>query len=201
MAVVGITGNIASGKSTFRDLLASLTGARTFDADAAAKEFLAHDPEVRRRVVAELGPDAYLCDGTPDRDWIRHTIFGNPEAKARLESVLHPAVRRAWTEIAEGAAHRTGHFLVDIPLLFETGADQSLAFVVTVACSPAIQRSRLAARGLDGTTAEKIIASQMPQAEKIARSAVVVWNDGSLAALRMQAASIAARLSSPGGLS
>lgn len=197
MAVVGITGNIASGKSTFRDTLAGLTGARVFDADSAAKDLLARDPDIRSRVVAELGPSAYTADGTPDRDWLRRRIFDDAEARRRLEAILHPAVRRAWSIPAKDPVFQTSHFLVDIPLLFETGADSELPYVVVVACSPAVQECRLAARGLDAVTAHRIIDSQMPQDEKIARASVVVWNDGSLEVLEAQARVIASRWVQP----
>jgi len=192
MAVIGITGNIASGKSTFRELLARHMGADWFDADAHAKGLLETDPDVRARVCEALGAEAYFPEGSANRPWIRGVIFNNPDARRQLEGILHPKVRATWQALAETAQSRGTHLLVDIPLLFETHADNILPNVVTVACSETIQRQRLAARGLDEVTASQIVASQMPQTEKISRSPMVVWNDGTLDALEAQAAVVAA---------
>ena len=86
------------------------------------------------------------------------------------------------------------HLLVDIPLLFETGAEPHFDITVTVACSPDIQQARLVARGLDAGLAKRILLTQMPVPEKIVRSGHVVWNDGKLAPLKDQAECFAARL-------
>jgi len=192
MAVIGITGSIASGKSTFRDLLADRLGADVFDADVAAKEFL--ESEAREKVVAAFGPSVYRADGKADREALRRLIFERPEAKRTLEGILHPLVRGRWSMMALDPGYQSRHLLVDIPLLFETGADRILRFVVTVACSPEVQSQRLGGRGLDEQTAQRIIATQMPVSEKIRRSACVVWNDGSLEALAAQADLLAERI-------
>ncbi|MEI6494145.1 MAG: dephospho-CoA kinase [Verrucomicrobiota bacterium] len=187
MAVIGITGSIASGKSTFRDFLAPLLPAQVVDADAIARSLLEEDPDVRVEVLASISPDAFKPDGSPDRAKIRQVIYGDPAAKARLEAILHSRVRKTWLEAAELARRENHHLLVDIPLLFETGAAPHFNFVITVACSPDIQLARLAARGLDPVLARKIILTQMPVPEKILRSGHVVWNDGNLPALKAQA--------------
>ncbi len=187
MAVIGITGSIASGKSTFRDILAPMLPAPVLDADLIARDFLENDPEVRTLVLEEISPIAYRPDGTPDRQEIRRIIYSDPAAKQRIESILHPLVRRTWTSAADLARKENRHLVVDIPLLFETHADPHFDFIITVACSPAVQSARLAARGMDPDLARSIIGSQMPQDEKIPRSTQVVWNDGSLEALRAQA--------------
>lgn len=194
MAAIGITGSIGSGKSTFRDLLAPMLDARVADADAIAKRLLADDPAVRAEVQSGISPCAYGPDGSPDRAEIRRIIYGDPAAKARLEGILHPRVRATWMEAAQLAKGENRHLLVDIPLLFETGASPHFDFVVTVACSPEIQAARLAARGLDAGLAQKIILSQMPVPEKIARSSHVAWNDGDIRALGGQAEHFAAWL-------
>jgi len=194
MAVIGITGSIASGKSTFRDLLAPILPAQVVDADAIARNLLERDSDVRTLILASVSPDAFKPDGSPDRAEIRRIIYGDPAAKARLEAILHPRVRSTWMEAAELARIGRRHLLADIPLLFETGAEPHFDFVITVACSPGIQESRLAARGLDACLAQKIILSQMPVPEKIARSSQVAWNDGNLSALKDQAEYFAAWL-------
>jgi dephospho-CoA kinase len=125
---------------------------------------------------------------------IRRIIYGDPAAKARLEAILHPRVRRVWLEEAAVAKTEGRHLLVDIPLLFETGAAPHFDFTITVACSPDVQQARLAARGMDAGLAKKILLTQMPVPDKIARSSHVVWNDGNLSALNDQAEYFAAWL-------
>lgn len=200
MAVVGITGSIASGKSTFRDLLAPILPAHVVDADAIARNLLEQDPDVRAEVLASISSDAYKPDGSPDRAEIRRIIYSDPAAKARLEAILHPRVRTMWMAEAGFARAAKRHLLVDIPLLFETGAEPNFDFVITVACSPGIQESRLAARGLDAGLARKIILTQMPVPDKIARSSHVAWNDGTLASLKDQAEYLAGLLRDRGSM-
>ena len=194
MAVIGITGSIASGKSTLRDLLAPILPAKAVDADAIARSLLEKDPAVREEVLAGITSAAFRENGIPDRAEIRRIIYDDPDAKARLEAILHPRVREVWMDEASRARKEARHLLVDIPLLFETDAAAQFDFTVTVACSPGIQQARLAARGIEAGLAEKIIATQMSVPEKIARSSHVVWNDGGLDALRDQADYFAAWL-------
>ena len=194
MAVIGITGSIASGKSTFRDLLVPILPAKAVDADAIARHLLEEDSDVRAEVLAAISPNAFKPDGSPDRAEIRRIIYGDPAAKVRLEAILHPRVRRIWLEEAAVAKNEDRHLLVDIPLLFETGAAANFDFTITVACSPDVQQARLAARGMDAGLAAKIILTQMPVPDKIARSSHVVWNDGNLSALNDQAEYFAAWL-------
>ena len=194
MAVIGITGSIASGKSTFCDFLVPLIPAQAVDADAIARHLLEEDSDVRAEVLKAISPSAYQPDGTPDRAEIRRIIYSDPAAKARLEAILHPRVRKTWLREAALANKEKRHLLVDIPLLFETGAEPYFDITITVACSPDIQQARLVARGLGAGLAQKILLSQMPVPEKIARSGHVVWNDGKLTALKDQAEYFAALL-------
>jgi dephospho-CoA kinase len=187
MAVIGITGSIASGKSTFRDLLAPILPARALDADVIAKKLLEEDANVRREVLAAISSEAYASDGSPDRVEIRRIIYSDAAAKSRLEAILHPRVRKIWLDEAALARKESRHLIVDIPLLFETDAARHFDFTITVACSPDVQLARLMARGLDAVLAKKIIHAQMPVPDKIARSSHVVWNDGALPALSDQA--------------
>ena len=196
MAVIGITGSIGSGKTSYRKLLESRLDADIFDADLVARDLLNTDEDVRQRVIEEFSSSAYGPDGKADRAAIRRTVFADPEAKARLENILHPLVRSRWTTQATDPAYRIRHFLVDIPLLFETNAQEHFQWIVTVVCSGDIQRKRLAIRNLAPALIEKIIESQLTPEHKIARSTHVVWNDGSLDSLSDQANIFAARLPS-----
>jgi dephospho-CoA kinase len=197
MAVIGVTGGIGSGKSTFSKMLAEKLAARLFDADAASRELLEHDPEVRRRITSELFAEAYTPDGQPNRAAIRHLVFQDPAAKARLESILHPRIRDRWTLLAEECRKTSAHFVVEIPLLFETGAEHFFDHIVTVTCSFETQLARTAARGLPRDQAESIIRNQIPLDKKSALAHFVIWNDGSLANLENQSAELAKILRKP----
>ena len=197
MAVIGVTGGIGSGKSTFSKMLAEKLSARLFDADAASRELLESDPEVRRRITSELFAEAYTPGGQPDRAAIRRLVFQDPAAKARLESILHPRIRERWTQLAKECRKTSTPLVVEIPLLFETGAERFFDRIVTVACSPETQLTRTAARGLTPDEAESIIRSQLPMDEKTARADFAAWNDGSLANLENQAAELANSLRKP----
>ena len=197
MAVLGVTGGIGSGKSTFSKMLAEKLGARLFDADAAARELLESDPEIRRRITTELFAEAYTADGHPDRAAIRRLVFQDPAAKARLESILHPRIRERWTQLAHECRQSATDLVVEIPLLFETGAASLFDRIVTVACSPETQLARTAARGLSRDEAGSIIRSQIPLDRKTASAHFVVWNDGSLPNLENQAAELAKNLRPP----
>lgn len=194
MAIIGITGGIASGKSTFSRALAELLSAWIFDSDASARELLDSDPAVREAVIRDIAPAAYRPDGTPDRAAIRALVFSDPAAKARLEAILHPLVRARRRALGEDARAEGRDLLVDIPLLFETGAASGFDRIVTVACSPEIQTHRAMSRGLTLAQVEQIVASQWGNSQKISGSDFVVWNDGSLAVLHAQARELAARL-------
>lgn len=188
VATIGITGGIASGKTTFRDLLRQRSHAEFFDADAAAKELLATDPEVRSAIQSRIHPAAYRADGQPDRAVLRELIFADAAHKTTLEEILHPRIRRKWLALADRARVENRLFVVDIPLLFEVKAAEHFDSIVTVACSPQTQMDRIVGnRGLSPEIASKIIASQLPMSAKIAQSDQVVWNDGSPENLIFQA--------------
>ena len=197
MAVIGVTGGIGSGKSTFSKMLADLLGARLFDADSAARELLESDPAVRERITSEIFAEAYSPDGKPDRAAIRRLVFHDPAAKARLESILHPRIRERWTQLAAECRQNATPLVVEIPLLFETGAERFFDRIVTVACSHETQLARTAARGLPRDEAESIIRSQLPLERKTSLAHFVVWNDGSHANLENQAGETAKTLPKP----
>lgn len=191
MAVIGVTGGIGSGKSTFSKMLADHLGARLFDADSAARELLKSDPAVREKITTELFAEAYTPDGQPDRAAIRRLVFQDPAAKARLESILHPRIREHWTQLAAECRQTSTPLVVEIPLLFETGAERFFDRIATIACSHETQLARTAARGLPREEAESIIRSQLPLERKTTLAHFVVWNDGSLTNLENQASELA----------
>ncbi len=187
MAILGITGGIASGKSAFRQLLLERVEADSFDADACARELLDDDDAVKNQVLKKIHPEAYDRDGKANRSFLRELIYQDAAKKRTLEAILHPVIRQRWSEQALEASAASRLFVVDIPLLFETKAESLFDLIVTVACSLEVQLARLfTRRGLSPDISKKIIATQMPLDTKIARSHHVVWNDGSLETLTAQ---------------
>jgi dephospho-CoA kinase len=187
MPILGITGGIASGKSTFRNLLLQQIRAESFDADACVSELLDEDESVRKELLEKIHPAAYGAGGNPDRALLRKLIYQDAEKKRMLEAILHPIVRERWLEKAREASAAKKIFVVDIPLLFETNAETLFDRIVTVGCSMETQLARLSRRpGMTAEISKKIIASQMPIGLKISRSHHIIWNDGVLDALTAQ---------------
>jgi dephospho-CoA kinase len=186
--VVGVTGGVATGKSEASRRLAVLLGAELFDADACVRELTDRDEAVRARIVAEFGPAVMGPDERVDRGRLRDMVFREPVRRRALEAILHPVVRRRWLERA-AEARAAGRWLVlEIPLLFETGAETHCDIVVVVACSQSTQRRRLQeGRGLAGGTAGAMLEAQLPLAEKMARAQHVIWNDSKIEILEQQA--------------
>lgn len=188
MRVVGLTGGIASGKSTFAGMLRA-RGAAVVDADALARAVVARGSPTLARIADAFGPAALLPDGALDRTWMARRIFGDVEARRRLEAITHPAIRdRMSEEVARLAAE--GHALAfyDVPLLYEVGLDASLDCVVVVWTPRAVQLERLVLRdGLTRTEAEARVSVQLPIDEKASRADFVVENVGPPEALAPKA--------------
>jgi dephospho-CoA kinase len=189
MPAIGITGGIATGKTSFCDCLRKiLPAAPFFNADQATRQLVEQDPDVRKELATEFGPGIFSTAGDLNRAQLRSIIVQSPEKKAALEKILHPRIRRQWG--AEAQKHRQpfDFFFADIPLLYETGGEALCDRVVVVACSPDVQMSRLLERGsIDRSAAEEMIKSQMPIEEKIRRAEHVVWNNGGRSVLMEQA--------------
>ena len=184
MRVVGLTGGIATGKSTFAVALRAL-GVPVVDADALARAVVAPGTPALAAIVQAFGPDVLDAAGGLDRKRLGARVFSDPDARRRLEAITHPAIRQAMVdETARLAA--AGHDLVfyDAPLLFEVGLDRALAAVVVVYAPRDVQRARLARRdGLSPAEAEARLAAQLPIEDKAARADAVVDNsiEGDLA--------------------
>ena len=193
MVVIGITGGISTGKTTFCDCLREiLPAAKYFNADTAARELTDNDAEVKRLLRERFGAEIFSANDL-NRTALRAIVFADAEKKSVLEQILHPRIRRQWSEAAELSRKSGDLFLADIPLLYETGGETLCDRVVIVACSRETQLQRLIARtGLTQREAEQIINSQMPLTEKIARADHVVWNNGDRSVLGEQAKLLAA---------
>ena len=181
---VGLTGGIASGKSTAANLFAAL-GATLVDTDVLAREVVAPGSALLGEVARHFGPEVLAGDGSLDRRSLRTRIFADPAERRWLEERTHPAIR-ALTDTRCDAADGP-YALVAIPLLVETGASDRFDRVLVVDCDPALQLARLQAR--DGTTraeAERMLAAQATRAARLAAADDVIHNDGDLARLRDQ---------------
>jgi dephospho-CoA kinase len=192
---IGITGGVATGKSSFTRVFLQYWPAEFFDADACVHELLAGDTELLGQIRAEFGAGVIADDGSLNRAAMREVAFHDPSARTRLEAMIHPRVRQRWIEMARGAKGGQRRVVVDIPLLFETSAEIECDRVLVVACSARIQRLRMQTnRGLAPALIDRMIESQLDLAAKASRADHVVWNDGSPAALEEQARLFAAYL-------
>jgi dephospho-CoA kinase len=197
MRLVGLTGGIASGKSTLAEALRAL-GAPVIDADRLAREAVRSGSPALAAIVQEFGPGVLGPDEELDRKGMAARVFSDPLARARLEAIVHPAIRTAVAaETARLAAE--GHDLAfyDVPLLYERGLDREVDCVVVVHAPPGVQVSRLRARdGLGQAEAEARLEAQLPIEEKARRADVVVSNEGDIAALRARAGTLLGALRS-----
>lgn len=185
--LLGLTGGIATGKSTFGRMLADKHPFVTFDADACVHEMLTQDPRIAEAIRSEFGSAALRPDGAIDRAALRSIVFRDTDRRKALENILHPPVRKRWENLRAACLRDGRDMLADIPLLFETGADASFEITILVAASRQVQESRLAERGLDEATARAMLDSQWPISKKILSATSVIWNDGSKKALEDQA--------------
>ena len=181
MLVFGLSGGIASGKSTACRILARLCpGAVIFDADACVHRLLASDAATVAAVAARFGNGVIDESGGVDRSVLRGLVFGDDAARKDLEAVLHPRVREECLEsLASARKLPASLFVADIPLLFENEFDFGQEGNLLVAAGLPTRLRRLRERsGLDDTTAGSILAAQMPQEEKLRRANHVFWNEG-----------------------
>lgn len=187
MIRIGLTGNIASGKSSAARRLRTL-GARVIDADQLAREAVAPGTPALEAIVARFGDEVLGADGSLNRGALRTRVFGHPEALAALNAIVHPEVGRLRAARARAAEADGVTVLVDeIPLLFEAGlADQFDAIVFVDAPEP-MRRARLMRdRGLPESDARAMMTAQADVAPKRAQATWVVENDGSREALDSQ---------------
>lgn len=188
MPVLGITGGIATGKSTFVQALRRYFPAESFDADEAAHRLMESGTQVHSEIIARFGPDIIDERGEIQRDRLRDLVFSNDLQRRELESILHPRIREEWMSLASSRSAGKEWLIVDIPLLFETGADGQCDQTITVACAPLTQRERLRSlRHLDEPMIDKILGAQWDLLEKIKRAHHIIWNDSTPASLEIQA--------------
>jgi dephospho-CoA kinase len=178
MAALGVTGGVATGKSTVtRELFQRLKAAlpvELFSSDLEARRLTESDFVVQQEIKSAFGVQVCDPEGNLARDRIRDLVFHDSAARKILESILHPRIREAWISRTRG----DGLLLAEIPLLYETGAESYFDRILVTACSRGSQVERIVTqRHLSRELAENIIRSQMDLEEKIRRADWVVWTD------------------------
>jgi dephospho-CoA kinase len=189
--VVGLTGGIASGKSALAREFVAL-GATVADADIAAREAVAVGTPGLEEIVADFGAQVLDASGALDRAAMRRRVFGDEEARRRLEAIVHPRVRtllRAQCEAAPGP-----YAIAAIPLLAEGGGREAYPWldrILVVDVPVATQHARLLQRdGIDPALAERMLAAQVTRADRLAIADDVVVNTGTLAGLQSHASAL-----------
>lgn len=185
---VGLTGGIATGKSTtFQHW--QQAGAAGIDADELAHQALQPETSTWEEVVKTFGPEILKKDRTVNRPKLGDIVFADEGKRTVLNSIIHPAVGRMWTEQIEKLerAGETEVVVVSVPLLYEVAVERQFDCVVVVGCSEATQLTRLARKGLSESRARARIRAQWPLPTKMDRADFVIWNDGTLPVLLKQA--------------
>ena len=188
MQRVAITGGIASGKSLFARFLAG-AGAEVIDADDVVHRLEGPGGAAVPALTALFGGGIIGADGGVDRQALGGLVFGDAAARAKVNALLHPLAR---AEIARWLARPGGGVRAAVvPLLFEAGWQDGWDAVICLVCGAEAQRRRLTeGRGLTREEAERRIAAQMPEAEKAARSDIVINNKSDAKALAKAAAEV-----------
>lgn len=179
---IGLTGGIATGKSTVSSMLIQ-RGAVLIDADQIAREIVLPGSPVLDEVVSRFGQAVLLEDGSLHRKQLGQIIFGDAKARKDLEALLHPPIRIIIKSRMQALEAEDPHRLVvvDIPLLYESKLQEPYAEILLVYASPEIQKQRLMQRDhLNETEAEARLSSQMPIEEKKKLADIVIDNSGTI---------------------
>jgi dephospho-CoA kinase len=179
---VGLTGGIASGKSTVAGLFAEL-GAEVIDTDSISRELVRPGSPLLATIVERFGADLKTPEGALDRRRLRAIVFADPGKRRGLEAILHPPIRAE--ALARAAASTAPYVILVVPLLFESGFDRLVDARVVVDCPEPRQIERLVARDrLSEAEARSMLAAQMTREERTRRADEIIDNSGSLASTR-----------------
>ncbi|MFO7766851.1 MAG: dephospho-CoA kinase [Pelovirga sp.] len=177
--ILGVTGNIASGKSSVCRELAR-RGALVVDADQLAREVVEPGSPVLEQLVSGFGEDILKTDGSLDREFLGDLVFSDPVARRRLNAIIHPAIAALSRQRLQQLRDTTPLVIYEAPLLYEVGAEARVDKVLLVTIDPEVQLTRLMERdGLDKKSARQRIAAQMPQEQKAARADYLIDNSAS----------------------
>lgn len=196
MLRVGLTGSIAVGKSFVASVLAGL-GCHVLDADATAREVVAPGGEGLRRVVEAFGSEMLTADGALDRARLGRVVFADEGKRQLLNSLLHPLIIAAQDEWLREREREdpSGVAVVDAALMIETGSYRRFDKLIVAHCRDDVQLERLMRRdNLSREDAERRVAAQMPQAEKVRHADFLIDTSGTHDETRAQAAEVYGRL-------
>ncbi|MCB1789887.1 MAG: dephospho-CoA kinase [Gammaproteobacteria bacterium] len=181
MLKIGLTGGIGSGKSAASAHFATL-GAAVIDTDLLSRELVEPGQPALREIAAAFGTHLLGADGRLDRAALRERIFSDPEARKRLEQILHPRIRAGMLERA--SAVDAPYVIFVIPLLLETGQQSLVDRVLVIDVPETLQRRRVAQRdSLDDARIDAILATQVDRETRLNAADDVICNDGSIAQL------------------
>ena len=175
--LVGITGGIGSGKSLIARIF-MLLGVPVYDSDQRARALMTEDDDVRQSIANLLGSDAYLPDGTLNREAISAVVFNDRDVLARLNEIVHPAVGRDFEHWASTVSSPRGYVLKEAALIFEAGLHEQLDHVILVSAPNELRIARVMKR--DGVTEEQVrnrMDKQWPEDEKARMSDSIIIND------------------------
>jgi dephospho-CoA kinase len=191
MLLVGLTGNIASGKSTVARHFEE-RGATVIDADTLARQAVEAGTSAYRDIVRRWGEEVLAADGELDRGALRRIVFDEPDELSALNRIVHPEVARLRDRLVAEARQRGDVVCIcDIPLLFENDLAGEFDRIVLVDAPRPVRLERLVRdRGLPETEAMDMITAQMPAALKRARADYIIDNDGTLAQLEVRAGEV-----------
>jgi dephospho-CoA kinase len=181
---VGLTGGVASGKSTVCKLFSDL-GIEIIDADLIARNLLARDTRYYREVITAFGDEVKQANGELDRRYLRGLIFNDAQAKQRLENILHPAIKAKM--LTDAGNCRSLYCILVIPLLFEVGMQDLVNRTVVVDIPEDLQQMRLCQR--DDLTVEQaraMINSQYPRQQRLQLADDIIDNSGEISQLGTQ---------------
>lgn len=188
---IGLTGGIASGKSSVTRVL-ERAGVGVVDADKVAREIVEKGSDGLREVVAAFGPQVLAANGSLDREKLGAIVFGDEQARKKLQAITHPRIgRRSAEHLATLNASEAPYVVYDAPLLVEVDAHKGLDALIVVAADEATQVARAVLRdGLSEEEARRRIAAQLPLARKIEVADYVIHNDGTLEELAARALAV-----------
>jgi dephospho-CoA kinase len=198
MRYIGLTGNIASGKSAVATMMAA-RGATLIDADVLAREAVAPGTPALGAIVARWGKRVLCPDGTLDRAELRHIVFGDRTQLDALNAIVHPEISALRDQrMAEAVARGDAVVVYVVPLLFERNLTEEFDRIVLVDAPRPVRLERLTrTRDLDSVEAMNMIASQMPAELKRARADVMIENTGTLADLERRVDEVWEQLTAP----
>lgn len=189
--IIGLTGGIASGKSTVSALLRQ-AGIPVIDADQVARQVQRPGSVALDKLAAAFGPAIIAPDGSLNRQQLGQRVFDDPAARQELDRIVQPLIKDTiWQAVDNLRRQGVANVVLDVPLLFEAGYDTDCDLVVVVRVSPATELRRLMARnGYSRAAAQARIATQLPLSVKVAKADVVIDNDGSREETRRQVAQL-----------